>query len=170
MPFAAGPGSVDVETRMGWAWRELRRGPSTLIITEELFGPPGGPDSVEPGHLDVLDLLSRGGDWRMSDLAAHLRVDPSTVTRTLQRMEAADLAKRIPDDDDGRVVNVQLTDEGRRLHGLVAGRRAAIIEAVFQRFDSADRAQLVELLERFIEAVDEYAADRVAESQTASSG
>ena len=30
----------------------------------------------------------------MSDLAAALRVDPSTVTRTMQRMEAGGLAKR----------------------------------------------------------------------------
>ena len=34
----------------------------------------------------------------MTDLAAELGVDPSTVTRTLQRMEAAGLAKRVPDD------------------------------------------------------------------------
>ena len=63
----------------------------------------------------------------MSDLAAALRVDPSTVTRTLQRMEAAGLAARVPDTDDGRVVTVRLTDEGRRRHGLVAGRRTAIL-------------------------------------------
>jgi DNA-binding MarR family transcriptional regulator len=170
MPFAAEPGRSDVESRMGWAWRELRRGPSTLILIEELFGPPGGPDSVEPGHLDVMDLLSAGGDWRMSDLAAHLRVDPSTVTRTLQRMEAADLAKRVPDDDDGRVVKVRLTEEGRRLHGIVAGRRAEIINAVFQRFAAADREQLVELLERFIKSVDAYVADRGAEPPAVSPG
>ena len=170
MPFAAGPGSADVNSRMGWAWRELRRGPSTLVLIDELFGPPGGRDSVEPGHLDVLDLLSAGGDWRMSDLAARLRVDPSTVTRTLQRMEAAGLAQRVPDDDDGRVVKVQVTAEGKRLHGVVAGRRAAIVEAAFRRFDDAERVQLVELLERFIDSVDEYAGDRVAESPTASSG
>ena len=170
MPFAAEPGSADVESRMGWAWREMRRGPSTLVLIEELFGPPGGRDSVEPGHLDVLDLVNAGGDWRMSDLAVQLRVDPSTVTRTLQRMEAAGLARRVPDGDDGRVVKVEITVEGKRLHGVVAARRAAIIEAAFRGFDSADRLQLVELLERFLESVDEYAADRVTESPTASSG
>jgi DNA-binding MarR family transcriptional regulator len=106
----------------------------------------------------------------MSDLAAHLRVDPSTVTRTLQRMEAADLAKRVPDDDDGRVVKVRLTEEGRRLHGIVAGRRAEIINAVFQRFAAADREQLVELLERFIKSVDAYVADRGAEPPAVSPG
>jgi DNA-binding MarR family transcriptional regulator len=169
MPFPAKSGAAE-EERMGRAWRELRRGPSTLVIIDELFGPPGDGDSVEPVHLDVLDLLTEHGDLRMSDLAAELRVDPSTVTRTLQRMEAAGLAERVPDGGDGRVVKVHLTPEGVRLHGVVSARRAAILDAVFSDFDKADRAQLVELLERFIKSVDEYAAGRVAEQGDASSG
>jgi DNA-binding MarR family transcriptional regulator len=170
MPFPAEPGNAEVGARMGKAWRELRRGPSTLVVIEELFGPPGGRDSVEPVHLDVLDLLTTRGDLRMSDLATELRVDPSTVTRTLQRMEAAGLARRVPDGGDGRVVKVQLTAEGVRLHGIVAARRAAILDAIFKGFDPDDRAQLVDLLELFIESVEEYAASRLAEQRAASSG
>jgi DNA-binding MarR family transcriptional regulator len=170
MPFASQSGSAEVGVRMGRAWRELRRGASTLVVIEELFGPPGGRDSVEPVHLDVLDLLTARGDLRMSDLAAELRVDPSTVTRTLQRMEAAGLAKRVPDGDDGRVVKVHLTAEGTRLQGVVSGRRAAMIDAILRGFGEEDRDQLVELLERFIDAVDKYAAKRLAGQRADPSG
>ncbi len=82
----------DASARIGRAWRELRRGTVHGVLAERLFGQPGEPDAVEPGQLDVLDLLASRDDRRMSDLAAALRVDPSTVTRTLQRMEAAGLA------------------------------------------------------------------------------
>lgn len=159
MPFAAGTGSAEASARMGRAWRELRRGAATAVLIERLFGVPGEPDSVEPGQLDVLDLLTSRNDWRMSDLAAVLRVDPSTVTRTLQRMEAARLAERIPASGDGRVVKVRLTEEGRRLHGVVAGRRTEILNGIFGSFTAADRDRLVELLDRFVESLEKYVAD-----------
>ena len=89
----------------------------------------------------------------MTDLAAELGVDPSTVTRTLQRMEAAGLAKRVPDGGDGRVVKAQMTPEGSRLHEVVSANRSMILDTLFEDFDTDDRAQLVGLLERFI-AVD----------------
>jgi len=140
--------------RFARAWRELRRGAATGVLVEQLFGRPGAPDSVEPGHLDVLDLLAKRDGRRMSELAAALRVDPSTVTRTMNRMEAAGLARRAATDADGRVVTAHLTDEGRRVHALVSARRTAIIEAAFRDFSEEDQELLVELLERFLAALD----------------
>jgi DNA-binding MarR family transcriptional regulator len=155
VPFAAEP-NADINSRMGRAWRELRRGASTAVVRDRLFGT--GPDGVEPVQMDVLDLLVQGDEWRMSDLAAALRVDPSTITRTLQRMEAAGLAKRDPDADDGRVVMVHITGEGRRRHALVAGRRVEILDDIMGDMTAAEQERLVELLERFIEQLEKYVA------------
>lgn len=156
MAFSAEIGANDIVARIGWAWRELRRGESSAVVRDQLFGI--GPDAVEPAQLDVLDLLITRDHWRMSDLAASLRVDPSTMTRTLQRMEAAGLAWRSPGTDDGRVVTVQPTAEGRQRHRVVAARRTEIVTRLLTGFTRAEQVQLVELLERFISAVDEYAA------------
>src|SRR5262245_21075604 len=131
---------------MGRAWRDLRRGASTAVIRDLLFGV--GPDAVEPGHMDVLDLLVQREQWRMSELAVALRVDPSTVTRTLQRMEAADLARRRPPrTGDRRAVIVTLTDTGRRRHATVAERRRVIIGEILTQLSAEDRGRLVDLLE-----------------------
>lgn len=158
MASDADPADGAPPARIGRAWRELRRGASTAVLTERLFGKPGEPDSVEPGQLDVLDLLTIRDRRRMSDLAAALRVDPSTVTRTLQRMEAAGLAQRAPAAADGRVVTVQLTEEGRRLHAAVAARRTAIMTGILETFTPAERDQLVELVDRFVVSLEEYVA------------
>lgn len=159
MPFAADPAGADASARMGRAWRELRRGPATASITEYLFGAPGEPDSVEPGQLDVLDLLATKDGRRMSDLAAALRVDPSTVTRTLQRMEAAGLARRSPAAGDGRVVTVSLTTEGRRLRDMVDERRSEILSGILAAFTADERTQLVDLVDRFVESAERFVAD-----------
>ena len=157
MPFAAESPDDEVIARMGRAWREMRRGASTAVVRDQLFGV--GPDAVEPGHMDVLDLLVQRDHWRMSELAVALRVDPSTVTRTLQRMEAAGLAERQPPvSGDRRAVVVTLTATGRRRHAAVAERRVRIIGEIMAQLSSDDCGRLVELLERFIDATDKYVA------------
>ena len=82
----------DASVRMGRAWRELGRAIGRTA------------------QLDLLELLTQRNDWRMSELAAALHVDPSAVTRTLQRMEAAGLATRSAGNGDGRVVIVPRHD------------------------------------------------------------
>jgi DNA-binding MarR family transcriptional regulator len=158
VPHAAATPGDDVVARMGRAWRDLRRGATTAVLRDRLFGV--GADAVEPGHMDVLDLLVQRDQWRMSELALALRVDPSTVTRTLQRMEAAGLARRHPPPaGDRRAVIVTLTAIGRERHAAVAARRATILSEILARFNDDDRARLVDLLERFIESADKYVAD-----------
>jgi DNA-binding MarR family transcriptional regulator len=157
VPFAADIPDDDVIARMGRAWREMRRGASTAVVRDRLFGV--GPDAVEPSHMDVLDLLVQRDHWRMSELAVALRVDPSTVTRALQRMEAAGLAERHPPaSGDRRAVVVTLTATGRRRHAAVAERRVQIIGEIMAQLSPDDCGQLVELLERFIDATDKYVA------------
>jgi DNA-binding MarR family transcriptional regulator len=143
---------------MGRAWRDLRRGATTAVLRDRVFGV--GPGAVEPGHMDVLDLLVQRGRCRMSELASALRVDPSTVTRMLQRMEAAGLAQRLPSTSgDRRAVMVTLTATGHERHAAVADRRATMLTEIMARFNDSERARLVELLERFIESADKYVAE-----------
>ena len=96
--------------QMAALWRELRRGASTSVVRDRMFGT--GDEAIEPGHMDVLDLLHRDEPRRMNDLAAALRVDPSTVTRAIQRMEADGLVRRVPADGDGRGIDVTATEKG----------------------------------------------------------
>ncbi len=143
--------------RMIQAWRALRRGPSTMALRDVLYGT--GDGAIEATHVDVLDLLAERDPWRMSDLASALKVDPSTVTRTLQRMEADGLAIRSQTTADGRVVTVTMTAEGRRRHARVAEVRATIIGRVMDAFDADEQRQLVGLNERFVESLDRVIAE-----------
>ena len=99
----------------------------------------------------------------MSELATALRVDPSTVTRTLQRMEAAGLAERhSPASGDRRAVIVRPTAIGRQRQASIAAKRVATVTRIMAPFSEKEREQLVELLERFIESADKYVAERAS--------
>jgi DNA-binding MarR family transcriptional regulator len=144
----------DVTTRMAALWRELRRGASTTVVRDRMFGT--GDEAIEPGHMDIMDLLHREEPRRMNDLASALRVDPSTVTRAIQRMEGEGLVRRAPAADDGRGIAVTSTDEGRRRRATVAERRFRIVEHIMAPLSEEERTQLVALLDRFVASLDDY--------------
>ena len=90
----------------------------------------------------------------MRGLAELLRVEPSTATRAVHRLVDDGLAERFTLPDDGRVVMVRITAEGREQHTDVAARRSKAMAQILGEFDPEERAQLADLLDRFIDALD----------------
>jgi DNA-binding MarR family transcriptional regulator len=156
---ASGTSAVDFRNRtdreharrIGRAWIELRRGAGASALRAYMFG---RETPLEQGQMDALDLLTRRDDRPMKELAARLRVDPSTATRAVQRLEADGLVERFPSPQDGRVVLVRITSEGIRRHDDVAARRSTAMMHILSEFEPAERAQLADLLDRFVESVD----------------
>jgi DNA-binding MarR family transcriptional regulator len=156
---ATGAGTVDFRNRtdreharrIGRAWIELRRGAAASALRSYLFGTE---KALEQGQMDALDLLTRR-ERPMKELAARLRVEPSTATRAVQRLEHDGLAERFTSPQDGRVVLVRITDEGRRRHDAVAERRSVAMMHILSEFDPQERAQLADLMDRLIASIDD---------------
>jgi DNA-binding MarR family transcriptional regulator len=74
---------------------------------------------LHPGQEALLMELWRQDGRTQANLAEALGVEPPTVTKMLQRMEAADLVSRRPDASDRRAIRVHLTPKGRRLRNRV---------------------------------------------------
>ncbi len=73
----------------------------------------------------TLSTLERSGPCRLTALAAAEGVTQPAMTQLVSRLAEAGLVTRCADPDDGRVVQVQLTDAGR---DLVVRRRAVRAE------------------------------------------
>lgn len=144
---------LEVAARIGWAWRAIRRGAAASQVRDAIYGIGGS--AIEPGQMDALDLLVMVESCRMGDLAEHLRVDPSTATRAVQRLIKDDLAMKVPHDGDARIVHIAITDRGRRIHGEVANRRRAIVLDIMSKFTPDEQFMLADFLERFTVAMDE---------------
>lgn len=158
-PRATGTSAVDFRNRtdreharrIGRAWIELRRGAGASQLRSYLFGTE---KELEQGQMDALDLLTRRNERPMKELAARLRVEPSTATRAVQRLENDGLVERFTSPEDGRVVLVRITDEGRRRHEAVATRRSTAMMHILGEFDQDERAQLADLMDRLIASID----------------
>ncbi len=123
-----------------------------------LLGPDGPP--LEQGQLDALEILAGDpGGWRMSEFADALRVDASTATRAVDRLQRLGLAERNTDDRDRRVVLASATAAGRRTINRVTRLRALGMERLLDRFDDDEREQFAELLERFVASIDDLVVE-----------
>jgi DNA-binding MarR family transcriptional regulator len=151
---ASGRGGDEVR-RIGVAWRELRRGASMAALRPLIYG--DGPDALDLGQADALDILAGCGPTPMSSLAEALRVDASTATRSVDRLVERGLAVRRRCDDDARVLRVALTASGLRAHEELLGRRRSTMEAILAPFSGDERAVLADLLERLVAGVDRVA-------------
>jgi DNA-binding MarR family transcriptional regulator len=149
---------ADTRRRIAAAWRELRRGASGAVLRTHLVGPTS-PD-VEQGQLDALEVLAGApGGWRMSEFAEAMHVDPSTATRAIDRLERLGLAERTVDGNDRRVVIARATDRGARTVREMVVRRSVGMERLLEPFDSAEREQFAEYLERLVASVDRLVAE-----------
>lgn len=148
------PVDLDHARRIARAWIELRRGASSAALRDHLYG---REDPLEQGQMDALDLLTRG-DRTMKGLAERLHIDPSSATRAVQRIVKDGFAERYASPEDGRIVMVRATTEGRRRHAAVASRRALAIGQIVGSFEPEERAQLADLMDRLIGAIDDVVA------------
>jgi DNA-binding MarR family transcriptional regulator len=80
---------------------------------------PDNPLGV--GSISVLGLLLRHGESTVGQLAAHERVQPPSMTRTVSWLVEEGYAVRRPSETDGRSTLVEISDRGRDI--LLADRR-----------------------------------------------
>lgn len=152
----ADPAQFELALRVGYAWREMRRGAAAGALRDHFFGV--GVEALEPGQMDALDLLVQR-TWRMGDLADALHIDPSGATRAVQRLARAGLVERSADPDDRRVVVVSVTDAGRDRHESAAARRTSALARILAEYETDELGTLVDMMERFVAALEHLVAE-----------
>ncbi|WP_327266027.1 MarR family winged helix-turn-helix transcriptional regulator [Streptomyces sp. NBC_01232] len=101
---------------------------------------------LHPGQEFLMMHLWDSGAVRQSELIKAVGLDPSTVTKMLQRLEHSGHVRRRPDPSDRRASLVEATDASCGL--LVEVRRAwgALERQTLDGLDDTERAELTRLL------------------------
>ena len=108
-------------------------------------------------QLRILVLLSTLGPRRAGVLGELLDVVPSTVTRTVERLERGGWVTRTSGPEDRREVTVELTEAGRALVLGVMEERATRIDHVLAAMAPDQRTALVRVLRQFSDTAGEPA-------------
>ncbi|MEW2070372.1 MarR family winged helix-turn-helix transcriptional regulator [Streptomyces sp. NPDC007346] len=99
-----------------------------------------------PGQELLMMHLWDVGPVRQAELIKTLDLDPSTVTKMLQRLEQTGHVRRRPDPDDRRAVLVEATDESCALHTAVRDAWDSLEEQTLAGLESDERGELTRLL------------------------
>jgi DNA-binding MarR family transcriptional regulator len=103
----------------------------------------------------VLGCLFRNGDLTVGELASHERVQPPSMTRTINALEEGGYISRRAHATDGRQVVVVLSEQGRTTLLADRARRDAWLARRLRELTSEERALLrraAPLLERLATA------------------
>jgi DNA-binding MarR family transcriptional regulator len=106
---------------------------------------------LEPWEFDVLAALRReGAPYTLSPgrLLQVTLVTSGTMTNRIDRLEAKGLVARVPDPNDGRGVQVVLTDAGRSRVDDALTDLLAHEHHILSALPAADRDELADLLRR----------------------
>ena len=112
-------------------------------------------DVVTPPQLRILVMIASRRSLNLGAVARGLGVHPSNATRACERLVSAGLLDRRDDPADRRNLQLQLTEEGRRLVDDVMDRRRHAIAEVLERMPALQRTALVPVLVTFAEAAGE---------------
>ena len=134
---------------------------ATNAVTRSYRAPLGKLGLTYPQYLTLLALWERGGHT-VKSLAAALRLDSSTLTPLLKRLELAGWVERRRDPADERVVRIELTAAGKALRRPVAAVQKAVAcrTGLRQAEIATLRRQLQTLTETMREAAEAEALAR----------
>jgi DNA-binding MarR family transcriptional regulator len=122
-PPSADPSRTELAAE---SWEALFRAQSALL---RRFAADDVWEPISLREYDVLFTLSRRPDRRarLRDLNQEVLLSQPSLSRMVERLEAAGLVAREPDRDDGRGTVVVLTDAGSEMQRSVGRRHTASI-------------------------------------------
>jgi DNA-binding MarR family transcriptional regulator len=105
----------------------------------------------------ALRIVGRDPGIVAGDLAALLRVHPSTLTGVLSRLEDQALIERTIDPEDRRRMHIELTRRGRRVDDQLTGTVEAALRRALARCDPEEVDAASRLIDTIVEELAEDA-------------
>jgi MarR family transcriptional regulator, organic hydroperoxide resistance regulator len=108
---------------------------------------------LHPGQELVLMHLHDRDGRAQSELLASIGLDPSTLSKTLRRMQDAGLLVREPAEHDRRVMVVWLTDKGRAMREPIAAMWEALEEVTLRNLSAQQAEELMTAAYAVVDAI-----------------
>jgi DNA-binding MarR family transcriptional regulator len=128
---------------------------SVMRLSRRLRNERDASDDLSATHLAVLGTLWRNGDMTIGELATAEKVQPPSMTRTVNSLCDKGLLERVPHTTDGRQVVVQLTENARAVIDESRRRKDAWLNRRLGELTTAERQilrQAAPILERISHA------------------
>jgi len=109
-----------------------------------------GVTAVRPAYLGVLLCLWQEDDRKVIDLGRCARLEPSTMTGLLDRMERDGLVSRALDPHDRRAYRICLTATGKNVKAPVMAVTETVVSKFFEGISDDDLNHTMSILQRVL--------------------
>ena len=123
----------------------------------EEINPKQGPHFVTDlsAFYNISNILYHRGKLTMGELSHALAVPMSTATRAVERWVDSGFAQRLSDPDDRRIVRIDLTESGKRLHEIIENSISRSIQRAMGCLTSEEQGMLFTLTRKVAERLSE---------------
>jgi len=116
--------------------------------------PCGQPIPVAEAH--ALTELARAEPLSQNDLVRRLRLEKSTVSRLVGNLLSRGWMERTRDPEDGRAVQLRLTEQGKQAAAQLIAARSAKFSRMLAALPEDQRGQVIQSLKLLVEALREH--------------
>ncbi len=96
----------------------------------------------------LLLLLCKKKFMMMKDIASELNVSLPAASGMVTRLVSAGRVRRIPDEQDRRVVYIGVTSRGKQVVNTVRNQRKKVFKEVFKKIPERERTQYLNVLRK----------------------
>ena len=107
-----------------------------------------------------LSLLGKGGEYEMSALKNDLAITGAFATAIADQLVEKGLAKRGRWATDRRVVNIVITDKGKKSLRLIRKKRNEFLSLFFNKIEGKDKKVIISALTRLSSAISELEQEK----------
>jgi DNA-binding MarR family transcriptional regulator len=139
------PATIWLDESLGFLMRRILTAISNQIDNEL------GSSGLTNAQWAPLLMLYAGRGTTVAELARECHIDPGAMTRMLDRLEAKGLVRRARSRKDRRVVNLELTIEGKAVAQEIPVVLRNVQSAYMHGFTADESALLKSMLERIFD-------------------
>jgi DNA-binding MarR family transcriptional regulator len=119
------------------------------VIQKKLMKPEhlGEHCDLSPSHFQIILILNEFGILPVSEIGKKLMISRPNMTPLIDKLIREELVKRLPSETDRRVINIELTDYGRKFLEDRQKIMHSFLEERFSSLPDEDLSQLAASLE-----------------------
>ena len=110
--------------------------------------------ATSPSHLGLVEYVASNLDCGIQEMAEALKLSTPTVSISVRQLEKNGLIERKPNPEDGRAVQLFLTQKGKEVHQRANSFHRRKFEQLLAGLNEDERDTLLNLLERALDAAE----------------
>ena len=96
----------------------------------------------------ILSFLREKANCKMVDIARELSITTSAITGHVDRMVRQSLVKRIANEEDRRIINIEMTEKGKKIIDNIEKMRYKMLLELFGKLAPVERNRYLETVKK----------------------